>query len=258
MVPMEWVERAERILRDTTRPRKRLGNEDFRLTGRLYHEDGSAMVGTSGTGHRGRAYHYYRCRECGRTVRHDAIEPRVADAVRAAFGREDIRDRIAALMVEYEREREGDSPQSARLEAELRGIHSAYANKWKAIEDGMAPPGGRERIDALRARQELLEEELEEARRIERVRLDPDRVRFWLGSVAGSLDDDAALCSFVSRVVLRDGDGDPFDVAFTFDESAGGLGEDVRVDSPALHHKQFGRACIARARFSCRRTAPYA
>ncbi|MBM6688489.1 recombinase family protein [Collinsella tanakaei] len=234
IVPMEWVERAERILRDTTRPRRRLGNEDFRLTGKLYHEDGSAMVGTSGTGHRGRTYHYYRCRECGRTVRRDAIEPRVADAVRAALGREDVRDRIAALMVEYEREREGESPQSARLEAELRGIHAAYANIWKAIEEGMAPPGGRERIDALRARQELLEEELEEARRIERVRLDPDRVRFWLESVAGSLDDEAALCSFVSRVVLRDGDGDPLDVVFTFDESAGDQGEGVRVDSPEL------------------------
>lgn len=224
IVPMEWVDRAVRVLSETTRPKKVLGNEDFRLTGKLYHGDGSPMVGTSGTGHTGKTYHYYRCRGCGRTVRRDIIEARVADIVRQALGDASVRERIAGLMVEFEREREGDSPQSERIERELDGIHRAYANIWKAIEEGIAPPGGKQRIEDLKAREELLEEELRVARALERTRVDADRVLFWLENMAERMDDDAAICTFVTRVVLLDGDdgGDTLKVSFAFDESADG------------------------------------
>lgn len=246
IVPMAWVEEATRMLDTMVRPKRRLGYEDFRLTGKLYDgRDGEPMTGTSGTSHLGRAYHYYKCRRCRRTVRRDLIEGRVADAVRVALGSEGNRERIARLMTEFESERAGESPQSARIEAELRGIQAAYDNIWKAIESGIAPPGGRERIDSLRERQELLEEELDVARRLERVRLDEERVLFWLESMADKLDDDTVLRLFVSRVVLREDGG--VDVMFTFDETGGGGdGGEVRPEPHELHHMGFTRTLEVR------------
>lgn len=235
IVPMQWVEQAVKILDNRARPRRRADCEDFRLTGKLYDgRDGSPMVGTSGTGHLGRVYYYYRCRKCRRTVRRDVIETDVADAVRAALGNVENREKIARLMEEYDRERGGEEPQSARIESELRGIEAAYDNIWKAIEKGIAPPGGKERIDDLKDRQQVLEEELEAARSVERVRLDADRVLFWLEDMAGKMDDDAILRLFVSRVILREDGG--YDVLFTFDEIGGADGDEVRTDSHTLHH----------------------
>lgn len=234
IVPMKWVEDAVKILDSKVRPKKRLGYEDFRLTGKLYDgRDGSPMIGTSGTSHLGRVYYYYRCKECRRTVRRDLIEADVADAVRTALKSQGNREKIARLMTDFEKERTGDAPQSARIEDELRGIEAAYDNIWKAIEAGIAPPGGKERIDDLKARQEVLEEELKVARSLERVRLDEERVLFWLESMAERLDDDAILRMFVSRVTLQDDGG--FDILFTFDETGGGDGGEVRADPPMLH-----------------------
>ena len=244
IVPMEWVEAAVKRLDDKTRPKSRLGYEDFRLTGKLYDgRDGSPMVGTSGTGHLGKVYYYYRCRECRRTVRRDVIEADVADVVRAALGDPANREKIARLMVEFERERSGEAPQSSRIEGELRGIELAYDNIWKAIEAGVAPPGGKERIDGLRERQRVLEEELEVARRLESVRLDEGRVLFWLESMSAKLDDETVLRLFVSRVTLGEDGG--FEVSFTFDET-GDDGGGVRPDSPGLHHLTFVRTLEVR------------
>ena len=85
IVPMDDEERVIRMLEDSHRPRAKTEAWDFPLTGKLYDgRDGGLMTGTSGTGKSGRPYHYYRCRSCGRTVRRDGMEKRVADAVRAA------------------------------------------------------------------------------------------------------------------------------------------------------------------------------
>ena len=96
IVPMDDEERVIRMLEDSHRPRAKTEAWDFPLTGKLYDgRDGGLMTGTSGTGKSGRPYHYYRCRSCGRTVRRDAVEKRVADAVREALGSADSRERIA-------------------------------------------------------------------------------------------------------------------------------------------------------------------
>lgn len=81
IVPMDDEERVIRMLEDSHRPRAKTEAWDFPLTGKLYDgRDGGLMTGTSGTGKSGRPYHYYRCRSCGRTVRRDVVEKRVADA----------------------------------------------------------------------------------------------------------------------------------------------------------------------------------
>lgn len=75
IVPMGDVERVTRSLSDRHRPRRRAGTASFALTGKLFDgADGLPMTGTSGTSKSGVAYHYYRCRACGRTVGREDVE----------------------------------------------------------------------------------------------------------------------------------------------------------------------------------------
>lgn len=119
---------------------------------------------------------------------------------------------------------------SETIKGELAKIETAFSNIWTAIESGIAPPGGKERIDALKQRQALLKDELRTAEALEAARLDYDRALFWLeGMAAAEVDDAQLLRTFVARVVLGGPDDDDgLRVAFTFDDSAG-LG-----DNPSL------------------------
>lgn len=266
IVPMEDVERVTRLLNDRHRPRRRAGSTSFALTGKLFDgADGSPMTGTSGTSKSGASYHYYRCRSCGRTVGREDVETRVAEAVRAALGDAGNRERIAGLLADAESERGGERPQSEVIAGELAGIEVAFSNIWAAIESGVAPPGGKERIEALRRRQDLLKEELSVARAVESAELDRDRALFWLDAMARSMDTEAILRTFVSRVVLGGPDGgDGLRIAFTFDSpSEGGdlalgasRGEAGDVFSQLCAHSTMSAATPSRMPrggvFSCR------
>lgn len=233
IVPMEDVERVIRLLNDRHRPRKRANASDFMLTGKLFDgADGAPMTGTSGTGASGSTYYYYRCRECRRTVGRDDVEERVAEAVRRAIGSEENRRRIAELLADAEEERADEKPQSAIIEGELARIETAYANIWAAIESGIAPPGGKERIDALKRRQDLLRDELAVAKAVEGASLDRDRALYWLDAMAAKMDTATILRTFVSRVVLGGPDGgDGLRIAFTFDESGEGVFDRMNASS---------------------------
>ena len=163
-------------------------------------------------------------------MRRDVVEKRVADAVREALGSADSRERIARMLADAEEERADEKPLSETVKGELAKIETAFSNIWAAIESGIAPPGGKERIDALKQRQALLKDELRTAEALEAARLDYDRALFWLeGMAAAEVDDAQLLRTFVARVVLGGPDDDDgLRVAFTFDDSAG-LG-----DNPSL------------------------
>ena len=134
------------------------------------------------------------------------------------------------MLADAEEERADEKPLSETIKGELAKIETAFSNIWAAIESGIAPPGGKERIDALKQRQALLKDELRTAEALEAARLDYDRALFWLeGMAAAEVDDAQLLRTFVARAVLGGPDDDDgLRVAFTFDDSAG-LG-----DNPSL------------------------
>ena len=249
-MPALWSMEEQRMiwkmLGDETRPRRKAGNADFLLTGKLWcGKCDTPMTGTSGTGKSGKVYYYYQDKKgCGRKVRKEAIEENVAEAVRAALSVEANREKIADLMCEFEDERD-DTPQSAIIEGELKEITLAYDRIWKAIEQGIAPPGGKERVDELKAREELLQEELATAKAIEAVKLDRDRVLFMLESMAEIDDPKALIDVFVSKVVLT-GDDD-LHIIHYFDDNGGALspGDDggggVLPNVNMLHHRNISR-----------------
>ncbi len=210
-MPALWTMEEQRMiwkmLGDETRPRRKALGADFLLTGKLYcGKCDTPMTGTSGTGKSGTVYYYYKDKKgCGRQVRKDVIEENVADAVRAALSREATREKIADLVCEYS-ETEDPTPQSDVIAAEIKEIKAAYANILKAIEQGIIPPGAKERIAQLQEQEETLAEELRIAQAIEAVALDRDRVLFWLEQIAAAPDDKTLIDVFVARVVLLDDD----------------------------------------------------
>ena len=214
---MEEQEMILRILDKRSKPRKRSEEGEYALTGKLYHAGcDMPMVGTSGTSKSGATYYYYRCRKCKKTVRRDTVEGSVVEAVVAALSNPATREKIADLMTEFEQDKDA-KPQSEVIKDELHGIELAYDRIWKAIEEGMAPPGGKERIEELTDRQKMLEDELRVARSIEAASLERDRVLFWLENMAQQLDEKTIIEVFVARVVLVD---DELHIMFTFDDNA--------------------------------------
>ena len=226
---MDEQEALWKVLGDRHRPRKVWSEHRYALTGKLYcGKCGRPMTGTSGTSCTGTTYYYYRCRKCGRKVRRDVVEADVAGAVVARLGDPGVRERIADLVLEVEEE-EAAPRQSELISDEIRGIEVTFERIWQAIEDGIAPPGGKERIDELVARKEVLEEELRVAEAVESVRLDRDRVLFWLDGIS-SADAGTVIDVFVSRVVLL---GDDLHVGFSFD------GDVMPLEAFEIHGGEF-------------------
>lgn len=223
-MPALWTREEQERLEDRMGgPRKgRRGRDQewFPLTGKLYHEhaDGTVagMRGWAGTSQNGTRHHYYQCGACRRTVRKAETEEAVAQAVLRLLEDPATRERIADAVCDSDVWEDDDAAQVDAIRGELREVERAYENIWKAIEAGIAPPGGKERIDALRERQALLERELREAEAVHAMELDRDAVLFAL-ECASEMDPAQIIELFVSRVYLRE-DG-TMGVVCLFDES---------------------------------------
>lgn len=203
----EDQDRLEACMGSHRGPRRHKGQAHYPLTGKLWHEhgDGTAhgMSGRSATGSSGRTYYYYVCTGCGHRVRKGWVEEAVAGSVLEALSDEATRERIADMVCEAEAWEDDGPSQSEVIRGELAEIERAYENIWRAIERGVDPPGGKERVDALKERQALLERELRSAEAVEGMRLDRDAVLFWLESAA-EYPPEQIIRLFVSRATLRE------------------------------------------------------
>ena len=186
-------------------PKGYQGYERYVLTGKLYHEHGGELHplhGTSGTGRNKVRYRYYTCRKCRRSIRAERIEEEVSQMVLDALRSPELRERIADKMVEQAEEERGPSL-SDSIRGELHEIELAYGRIWDAIEAGIAPPGGGDRVNDLKERQKALEGELAVAEAMERLRLDRDRVLFWLENMSRATPEEV-IELFVSRVIVTE------------------------------------------------------
>ena len=185
-----------------TRPRRRVNHEaEWPLTGKLYcFECGSALAGTSGTSATGAVYAYYKCKKCKRTFRRDVLEDALVDMTVNAVQSPDVRRRIAETMATYN-EMMDDAPlESERLRKEIKRIDAAFERIWQAIEDGIAPPGGKERVAELKDRKAALETEYELAKINENIEPDFSELMEWLDNIAEEMNPQEILSIFVRAV----------------------------------------------------------
>ena len=236
--PQVEQDMIESILSDRHRPRRKVDSAlEFPLTGKLYCAGcGAQMSGVSGTSKSGKSYFYYKCRKCRRTVRRDVIEEVVVDMTYEAVKRTDVRKRIAktwALHEEDEKERSAP-PESYLIKKEMKRIDAAFERIWQAIEEGIAPPGGRERTDELKRRKSELEARLRIAEKAEGFTPDIDAVLLWLDDLASDTPPLEVLNEFVRFAEI---DGERVTVFFMFDD----LPDDFTPEKRKAEHPCFQR-----------------
>lgn len=194
------------------------GEQPYALSGKMYcRECGRWFVGTSGTGKSGKTYYYYRCPKCRRTFRRDLIEDAVSDTILESIHDPKVRERIIATleMMIAETAEDGAPKESERITAEIRRIDAAFERIWHAIEDGIAPPGGKDRVEELKARQAALKEELEKALEAESAEdLSLDDYLAWLDTLGAESDPFEIIDTFIRFIQI---DGDEVQLFFSFD-----------------------------------------
>lgn len=214
---MEEQKMLWKILGNENRPRRKAVNADFFLTGKLWcGKCNSPMSGTSGTSKTGKTYYYYKDKKgCRRQVRKDVLEQNVADAVLSVLSEEETREKIADMVMEFEESNADTAPMSSIIAEEMKAIETKYINILNAIEQGITPPGAKERIAQLQEQEEVLREELRAAEILEAATLDRDRVLFWLENAAEATDTKTLIDVFVAKVVLV---GDDLHIVMHFDD----------------------------------------
>ena len=138
-----------------------------------------------------------------------------------AVAREDVRQRIASGMVAFQAEQPKEQSRSYAIKKELKRIDRTFERIWQAIEDGIAPPGGKERTEELKQRKSELEAELHIAEREEAFNIGVDELMLWLDDAAENLTPEVILGTFVRFVEI---DGKTLNVYFAFDR----YGDDFR------------------------------
>ena len=219
------------ILERRHRPRRRINSRvEFPLSGKLWcAKCGRTMVGSSGTSENGSTYSYYRCPKCRRALRRELLETAVVDMTLEALEQRDVRDRIAECMGTFQEMKDEEKPQSHYLKQEIRRVDAAIERVWKAIEDGIAPPGGRERTEELRKRRYKLEADLRIAERQESLKPSREVIEEWLDTMAAQLDPKTIIGTFVRAAKLE---GDEICIYFSFDN----WGDDftpIKKDEPS-------------------------
>lgn len=205
------------MLKRRRKPHRRVDSaEEWPLTGKLWCAccDGT-LSGTSGTSATGKTYAYYKCHKCGRTFRRDVLEEAIVDVVIQAVKRKEIRENIALLMSQYDDEMASSAPlESKRLKKEIKRIDAAFERIWRAIEDGIAPPGGKERVQELQARKTDLETEYQIAKANESLEPNYDDLMQWLDEMAQHLTPKEILKMFIRAAEIE---GDVVKLFFAFD-----------------------------------------
>ena len=125
-------------------------------------------------------------------------------------------------MALYQSEQEETKPESYYLKKELRRIDAAFERIWQAIEDGIAPPGGKERTDELKCRKAEIEAQLRIAERDESMSFGVDELMLWLDEIATELTPLDILNKFV-RFAEIDGKSNRIRVYFAFDKHGDGF-----------------------------------
>lgn len=179
---------------------------DYHLSGKMVCSACKRLMrGESCVNHAGKEYFRYTCqgqrKACLGVYRKEATEQAIAQSVRDALGKQDIRDLIAEKFVEY---RKGKKPE-ASIEAvrkEIRVLNRQRENLVKAVEDGMPYKDVSERFDEIDRQRSVLDMKLFEYERSE-AEITKAEILDMLSLVAeGFKTDGEVINTFISQVIL--------------------------------------------------------
>ena len=175
---------------------------DFALSGRvLCSECGRNMPGVSGRGWKDVKYEYYKCTNCKgvKPVRRDWLETETVKALREMLESREKAVEIAHLLLNGQNDAEVDAERRRAIRA-MNEADKALSNILKAIEQGIIPPGTRERIDQLEVQKRRAEHDL---KTLEAKQIDPESFADFL-QFGATLSDADLLDAFVYQVMVFD------------------------------------------------------
>lgn len=175
---------------------------DFALSGRVIcSECGRNMPGVSGRGWKDVKYEYYKCTNCKdvKPVRRDWLEAETVRALREMLESREKAVEIAHLLLDGQNNAEVETERKRATKA-LNEAEKALANILKAIEQGIIPPGTRERIDQLEVQKRRAEHDL---KTLEAKQIDPEDFADFL-QFGATLSDADLLDAFVYQVMVFD------------------------------------------------------
>ena len=205
------IDRATFEAACSRRPKKNREKEDwgvFALSGKIVcAQCGRELAGTSGRGKYGVKYEYYRCKKCGtKAVRRDKVEGAICAELRRM-----LTDRGTCMDIARRVERWANGGAFADVAKAARkskaDAERGLANILAAIEQGIIPPGAKERIAELEEQRDRAELDMRTHK--EQAFDADDFCDFLQGGTA--LTDEDLLAAFVAGAVIT-GEGDSQEV----------------------------------------------
>ena len=143
---------------DESAKRKREGRSDFNylLSGVLFCKCGKRMYAQPAGN-----YHYYRCKDCRRSIRAEQLHDRVKAAIAEYLSEDKLEQLARAAYDSYAAEQAPDT--APAVKEELADIEKQLQNAVQAILDGFANDALKDKMNKLEARKSELEDILANA-----------------------------------------------------------------------------------------------
>jgi DNA invertase Pin-like site-specific DNA recombinase len=210
---------------------KSKAHEEYLLTTKVFcGHCGAMLVGESGTARSGKMHYYYKCanrkrnHNCTKKVeKKDWLEETVVRYTVTHMLTDENIERIANKTMELIEKEASDNSYLLGLEAELSEVQDKLDNIMKAIEAGIITKGTKERLEALEAEKEELEDQIAREE-IKKPSLTKEHIVYWLQSFKnGDIDDinfrRKVINALVNAIYVYD-DGDKGrKIVFTFNVS---------------------------------------
>lgn len=227
IVPKELFDRVqEKMAKNRKAPARHKAEDDYLLTTKLFcGYCGAYLCGESGTSRTGVVHHYYKCvsvkkkrTDCHKKpVRKEWLEDMVVNATMKMLMNDATIDAIVSALMTLQDEENVNLP---LYEKQLRETKTAIDNLLNAIQQGLLTRSTKERLDALEAAQDELENKIA-CEKLAKPRITEEQLRFFLErfrkmDVTRKSQRKMLIDTFVNAIFLYD---DKMVLTYNFHES---------------------------------------
>ena len=215
IVPKELFDRVqEKMAKNKKSPARHKAEDDYLLTTKLFcGYCGAYLCGESGTSRTGVVHHYYKCvsvkkkrTDCHKKpVRKEWLEDMVVNATMKMLMNDATIGAIVSALMTLQDEENVNLP---LYEKQLRETKTAIDNLLNAIQQGLLTRSTKERLDALEAAQDELENKIA-CEKLAKPRITEEQLRFFLEKfrkmdVANQAQRKMLIDTFVNAIFLYD------------------------------------------------------
>lgn len=215
IIPKDIFNQVQDMLKEHKRmPYKNWSRSEYVLSGKLFCECGSTMMGKSGYSSKGKKYTYYVCSDHYRggkckykPIRSDVMDEKIIGVVNSALNNEQTIDQITEIVYEYYLENDEADARVALYRKGIEEAKAAIANLLKSIESGLDYSLVKHRLEDLKDEVARYEASIAEEESIRPLRLNKDYIKLFLtqflnGDLTDSKVQKKIVDTFINRVQI--------------------------------------------------------